>query len=327
MIELPRRASSRDRIAEVADFFSFGTNDLTQTALGFSRDDVEGKFLAKYLEQKIVDRSPFETIDRPGVGWLVRLAAWVGRERKPELQLGICGEHGGDPDSIDFFHMCGLDYVSCSPYRVRSPACRRRARRDLAPGLTRGGARGQWRALPQSTAMSVELATGLATPWPSWPHRRTRHGAPAEDDSPVRTPFQRDRDRIVHSKAFRRLGTRRRSSYRPRGTTTTRLTHTIETGMIARTVARALGLNEDLTEAIALGHDLGHPPFGHIGESVLDACMKERYGRRLPATTSTRRAVERLERDGRGLNLTEQVRDGILNHTGPTKPATLEDGS
>ena len=118
MIELPRACFVADRIAEVADFFSFGTNDLTQTALGFSRDDVEGKFLAKYLEQKIVDRSPFETIDRPGVGWLVRLAAWVGRERKPELQLGICGEHGGDPDSIDFFHMCGLDYVSCSPYRV-----------------------------------------------------------------------------------------------------------------------------------------------------------------------------------------------------------------
>ena len=118
MIELPRACFTADRIAEVADFFSFGTNDLTQTALGFSRDDVESKFLAKYLEEKIVDRSPFETIDKPGVGWLVRLAAWVGREHKPELKLGICGEHGGDPDSIDFFHMAGLDYVSCSPYRV-----------------------------------------------------------------------------------------------------------------------------------------------------------------------------------------------------------------
>jgi pyruvate,orthophosphate dikinase len=118
MIELPRACFTADRIAAVADFFSFGTNDLTQTALGFSRDDVEGKFLAKYLEKKIVDRSPFETIDKPGVGWLVRLAAWVGRESKPDLKLGICGEHGGDPDSIDFFHMAGLDYVSCSPYRV-----------------------------------------------------------------------------------------------------------------------------------------------------------------------------------------------------------------
>ena len=118
MIELPRACFVANRIAEHADFFSFGTNDLTQTALGFSRDDVESKFLARYLERKIVDRSPFETIDKPGVGWLVRLAAWVGREAKPELKLGICGEHGGDPDSIAFFHMAGLDYVSCSPFRV-----------------------------------------------------------------------------------------------------------------------------------------------------------------------------------------------------------------
>jgi pyruvate, orthophosphate dikinase len=118
MIELPRACFVADRIARVADFFSFGTNDLTQTALGFSRDDVEGKFLARYLERKIVDRSPFETIDSVGVGWLVRLAAWTGREARPDLGLGICGEHGGDPDSVGFFHNAGLDYVSCSPYRV-----------------------------------------------------------------------------------------------------------------------------------------------------------------------------------------------------------------
>jgi pyruvate,orthophosphate dikinase len=118
MIELPRACFVADRIARVADFFSFGTNDLTQTALGFSRDDVEGKFLATYLERRIVDRSPFETIDKPGVGWLVRLAAWTGREARPDLKLGICGEHGGDPDSVAFFHAAGLDYVSCSPYRV-----------------------------------------------------------------------------------------------------------------------------------------------------------------------------------------------------------------
>jgi pyruvate,orthophosphate dikinase len=118
MIELPRACFVAPLIAEQADFFSFGTNDLTQTALGFSRDDVESKFLGVYMEQKIVDRSPFETIDKPGVGWLVRLAAWTGREAKPDLKLGICGEHGGDPDSISFFHMAGLDYVSCSPYRV-----------------------------------------------------------------------------------------------------------------------------------------------------------------------------------------------------------------
>jgi pyruvate, orthophosphate dikinase len=118
MIELPRACFVADRIAAVADFFSFGTNDLTQTALGFSRDDVEGRFLTRYVETKIVGRSPFETIDQPGVGWLVRLAAWVGREAKPELGLGVCGEHGGDPDSISFFQLAGLDYVSCSPYRV-----------------------------------------------------------------------------------------------------------------------------------------------------------------------------------------------------------------
>jgi dGTPase len=94
--------------------------------------------------------------------------------------------------------------------------------------------------------------------------------------------------------------------------------------MIARTVARALGLNEDLTEAVALGHDLGHPPFGHIGENVLDACMRERYGSGFRHNEHSLRVVERLERDGRGLNLTEQVRDGILKHTGPDKPATLE---
>jgi pyruvate,orthophosphate dikinase len=118
MIELPRACFVADRIARHADFFSFGTNDLTQTALGISRDDIEGKILAKYIDRQIVDRSPFETIDEPGVGWLVRLAAWVGREEKPDLKLGICGEHGGDPDSIEFFARAGLDYVSCSPYRV-----------------------------------------------------------------------------------------------------------------------------------------------------------------------------------------------------------------
>jgi pyruvate, orthophosphate dikinase len=118
MIELPRACFVANKIATHADFFSFGTNDLTQTALGFSRDDVESKFVPTYMERKIIDRSPFETIDKPGVGWLVRLAAWVGREAHPELKLGICGEHGGDPESIDFFHMAGLDYVSCSPFRV-----------------------------------------------------------------------------------------------------------------------------------------------------------------------------------------------------------------
>jgi pyruvate,orthophosphate dikinase len=118
MIELPRACLRADEIAPSADFFSFGTNDLTQTAIGFSRDDIEGRILARYIDLKVVDRSPFETLDFPGVGQLVRMGAWLGRSAKPSLKLGICGEHGGDPDSIDFFHHSGLDYVSCSPFRV-----------------------------------------------------------------------------------------------------------------------------------------------------------------------------------------------------------------
>ena len=118
MIELPRACFLADHIAEHADFFSFGTNDLTQTALGFSRDDIEGKILARYIDLKIFDRSPFETIDAPGVGQMLRMGAWLGRKTKPDIKLGVCGEHGGDPDSIDFFHHSGIDYVSCSPYRV-----------------------------------------------------------------------------------------------------------------------------------------------------------------------------------------------------------------
>jgi pyruvate,orthophosphate dikinase len=118
MIELPRACFIANRIAEHADFFSFGTNDLTQTGLGFSRDDAEAGFLPVYMEKGIIDRSPFETIDAPGVGWLVRLGAWIGREAKPEIGLGVCGEHAGDPESIAFFDMAGLDYVSCSPPRI-----------------------------------------------------------------------------------------------------------------------------------------------------------------------------------------------------------------
>ena len=118
MIELPRAALRADEIAEVADFFSFGTNDLTQTALGFSRDDAEGKFLTFYLEHGILERNPFEVLDEDGVGDLMRIAVERGRETKPGIKLGICGEHGGEPRSVAFCHRLGLDYVSCSPYRV-----------------------------------------------------------------------------------------------------------------------------------------------------------------------------------------------------------------
>jgi dGTPase len=146
-----------------------------------------------------------------------------------------------------------------------------------------------------------------------------------EPDSPIRTPFQRDRDRIVHSKAFRRLKHKTQVFIAPEGDHyRTRLTHTLETCGIARTVARAVGLNEDLTEAIGLGHDLGHPPFGHIGEEALDQALRERAGRSFRHNRQSLRVVDVLERDGRGLNLTEAVRDGILNHTGSEDPGTLE---
>ncbi|HEY7196129.1 MAG TPA: deoxyguanosinetriphosphate triphosphohydrolase [Gaiellaceae bacterium] len=146
-----------------------------------------------------------------------------------------------------------------------------------------------------------------------------------EEECRLRTPFQRDRDRIVHSKSFRRLKYKTQVFIDPKGDHyRTRLTHTLEAAGISRTVARALRLNEDLTEAIALGHDLGHPPFGHTGEEALDAALEARFERRFRHNEQSLRVVEVLERDGRGLNLTVEVRDGILRHTGADLPATLE---
>ena len=138
MIELPRAALTAGQIAEAADFFSFGTNDLTQTAWGFSRDDVEASFFTAYLEKGIFGVSPFETIDADGVGALVAAAAKAGRAARPGLKLGVCGEHGGDPESVHFFHRTGLDYVSCSPFRI--PVARLEAGR-AAGAAARDGAR------------------------------------------------------------------------------------------------------------------------------------------------------------------------------------------
>jgi pyruvate,orthophosphate dikinase len=118
MIETPRAALRAGEIAEEADFFSFGTNDLTQMTFGFSRDDIESRLMPAYLEQGLLKRNPFDTIDAAGVGELVMLAAERGRAAKPGLKLGVCGEHGGDPESITLFHAAGLNYVSCSPFRV-----------------------------------------------------------------------------------------------------------------------------------------------------------------------------------------------------------------
>ena len=156
----------------------------------------------------------------------------------------------------------------------------------------------------------------------SYPARR----AIEEQDCALRTPLQRDRDRIVHSKSFRRLKHKTQVFVAPEGDHyRTRMTHTLEVTQIARTVARALALNEDLTEAIGLGHDLGHPPFGHIGEAVIDACLAERFGGGFRHFEHSLRVIDVLERGGAGLNLCADVRDGILCHSGRAPlPATLE---
>ena len=148
-----------------------------------------------------------------------------------------------------------------------------------------------------------------------------------EPECGLRSPFQRDRDRIVHSKAFRRLKHKTQVFVLPVGDHyRTRLTHTLEVTQISRTVARALALNEDLVEAIGLGHDLGHPPFGHIGEEALDDCLAERFGERFWHNEHSLRVVEALERDGRGLNLTAPVRDGIVSHSWRAEPPTTLEG-
>jgi pyruvate, orthophosphate dikinase len=118
MIEVPRAALTASEIASVAEFFSFGTNDLTQLLMGFSRDDAERGFLLSYVEQKVLEQNPFQTLDQVGVGRAMQLAIADGRATRPDLEVGICGEHGGDPDSIDFCYRAGNNYVSCSPYRV-----------------------------------------------------------------------------------------------------------------------------------------------------------------------------------------------------------------
>jgi pyruvate,orthophosphate dikinase len=132
MIEVPRAALTAAEIAHSAEFFSFGTNDLTQMTWGFSRDDVESAFFHQYLDKGIFGVSPFESLDREGVGRLVQIAVEGGRAARPDLKLGICGEHGGDPDSVHFFHEVGLDYVSCSPFRV--PVARLEAGRAALGG-------------------------------------------------------------------------------------------------------------------------------------------------------------------------------------------------
>jgi dGTPase len=188
---------------------------------------------------------------------------------------------------------------------------------DLDHALAGGDVAAEFES--RTRAFEAERLSALATP--SYPARRAREEEPCR----LRTPFQRDRDRIVHCKSFRRLKHKTQVFIAPEGDHyRTRLTHTLEACGISRTVARALSLNEDLTEAIGCGHDLGHPPFGHTGEQALDEALHERFDRRFHHNVHSLRVVDTLERDGHGLNLTEPVRDGILHHTGPGTPSTLE---
>ena len=193
MIELPRAALTAGQIAEAAEFFSFGTNDLTQTGWGFSRDDVEGAFFGRYLELGIFGVSPFETLDRDGVGRLVQIAVEEGRATRPGLKLGVCGEHGGDPDSVHFFHEAGLDYVSCSPFRVpvarleagprRGPGGRGGQRQPVTAGLRRPGGTARWAAEPSKQARQHRARSLHQGPRPGAAQRRA---APAGGQDPGR---------------------------------------------------------------------------------------------------------------------------------------------
>jgi hypothetical protein len=242
--------------------------------------------LVRYLERKIVDRSPFETIDQPGVGWLVRLAAWVGREAKPDLKLGICGEHGGDPESIDFFHMAGLDYVSCSPFRV--PIAGGRGAGDhRARGLCRlcettlAPRRNGRAAASGGDAARVEL-------------RRRRYpssagGGPEEECTCARRSSATATD-SVHCKAFRRLKHKTQVVRRAGGGITTAPAHRTRTKptQISATVARA-ALNEDLDwRRSAWGTTSGTRRSGTSARDVPRRCGRASASAAASATTSTR---------------------------------------
>ena len=158
MIEIPRGAITAHEIATVAEFFSFGTNDLTQTTLGVSRDDA-GRFLVPYVEKGIYAKDPFEVLDRDGVGALMRMAAAGGRATRPGIKLGICGEHGGEPSSVEFCHLLGLNYVSCSPFRVpiaRLAAARAAILNAPKPGVKKAPAKAKKRAVKQPLKKAVQ---------------------------------------------------------------------------------------------------------------------------------------------------------------------------
>ncbi len=331
MVEVPRACLTADEIAEYAEFFSFGTNDLTQTTYAYSRDDAAGTFLPTYLESKILDVDPFQTIDRKGVGKLIRIAVVLGRQTNPHIEIGICGEQGGEPDSIDFCHTSGLDYVSCSAPRVpiaRLVSCSGRhqeqAGRQLAQNLH---------------TCYLSRTTGIGKEGCSL--REQPSALPARGESCPRAMTASDRrSRKIATASFTRehsagSSTRHRCSWHPRVTRyARRLTHTLEVAQLSRSVSDALGLNEDLVEAIALGHDLGHAPFGHTGEAVLDMKLKSiDPGLGFEHALQSLRVVDSLERRERGhgdvlfgLNLTYETRNGIASHSkGLEEMTKLED--
>ena len=345
MIELPRACFVADRIAEHADFFSFGTNDLTQTALGFSRDDVEGSFLPRYLERKILDRSPFETIDTPGVG-LARAAGarGRGREAQPDLKLGICGEHGGDPESIAFFQMAGLDYVSCSPYRVpiaRVAAAQASARSDVSRTLRGGSALRALRTAPWASNRSPPTDR-IDRAWPQLARTSftDRMEALEESLSPLATrsyPAQRERPsrtRPAHAVPARSRPDRalegvpapeaqdaglRRAGGRP-------LPHAAHAHArgdgIARTVARALRPQRgphrgDRARATTSATRRS----GTSARTCSTRALRERFGRGFRHNEHSLRVVDVLED---GSTSPSRCATGSCATPGRSQPATLE---
>ena len=340
-----------DEIAEIAEFFSFGTNDLTQMTFGFSRDDIEGRFMSKYLELKLLDANPFETLDVEGVGAMVRTAVELGRKARPGLKIGICGEHGGDPASVRVLPRGRprLRVVLAVPGAAGPAGGRPRCARHRWP--RHHGVAVTPRRYPRTMATHPELETSvpdgldLADLGPveaidvAWAHEalgayvggrlRSReereaelaaslapgatrpvgagNRARAEAPDPYRLCFERDLDRVKHSRPWRRLAGKCQVFIAPEDDhLRTRLTHAVEVAQVAVGIARAANLCLPLTEAIALAHDCGHGPAGHASE--------EAFSPYLPGTGYDH-AVYGADVTLAELNLCAETLDGVRNHS------------
>ena len=289
MIEVPRAALTAGQIAEAAEFFSFGTNDLTQMGWGFSRDDVEGAFFSRYIDLGIFGVTPFETLDPEGVGRLVQIAVEEGRATRPDLKLGVCGEHGGDPDSVHFFHQVGpgLRVLLAVP-GAGGPA-------GGGPG---GGLESAGQRQPVTRATTSRRRSG------GLPSRRSMCATPGAVLSSGTAPGCCIAPRCAGWRP-RRRSSRAGSGDFPR----TRLTHSLECAQIGRELGAVLGRDPDLVDAACLAHDLGHPPFGHNGESALAAAgrglRRVRGQRAEPAAAHPAGG----QGPGAGLNLTRATLD------------------